>query len=145
MAGLGDPLTIKRMQLRNRLVLPPLTTNYGSSEGMVSKEILQFYQERSKDVGLVIVEATAVRGDGRIVPGSLGLWEDSQISGMTRLADTIKQQGAIAAIQVGHAGPRCVPCGGEIQGASPSGPGRPPLAHAIRPRDSHARCARPRP
>ena len=121
MVRLGDPLTIKHMQLRNRLVLPPLTTNYGSSEGMVNKEILQFYQQRSKDVGLVIVEATAVRSDGRIVPGSLGLWEDSQISGMARLADTIKKQGAVAAIQVGHAGPRCSPCGGEMQGASPSG------------------------
>jgi len=121
MAELSDLLTIKHMQLRNRLVLPPLTTNYGSSEGMVNKEILQFYQQRSKDVGLVIVEATAVRGDGRIVPGSLGLWEDSQISGMAGLADTIKKQGAVAAIQIGHAGPRCAPCGGEMQGASPSG------------------------
>jgi len=121
MTKLGDSLTINNMQLRNRLVLPSLTTNYGSSEGMVNKEILQFYQERSKDVGLVIVEATAVRGDGRIVPGSLGLWEDSQISGMARLAETIKKQGAAAAIQIGHAGPRCVPCGGEMEGASPSG------------------------
>ncbi len=121
MAGLGDPLIIKHMQLRNRLVLPSLTTNYGSSEGMVNKEVLQFYKERSKDVGLVITEAIAVRGDGRIVPGSLGLWEDSQISGMARLADTIKKQGAAAAIQIGHAGPRCVPRGGEMQGASPSG------------------------
>jgi len=103
------------------LVLPPLTTNYGSSEGMVNKEVLQFYHERAKDVGLVIVEATAVRDDGRIVPGSLGLWEDSQITGMAQLADTIKQEGAAAAIQIGHAGPRCAPCGGEMQGASPSG------------------------
>ena len=44
MAKLGDPLTINHMQLRNRLVLPSLTTNYGSPEGMVNKEILQFYQ-----------------------------------------------------------------------------------------------------
>ncbi|MCP4371402.1 MAG: NADH:flavin oxidoreductase, partial [Deltaproteobacteria bacterium] len=121
MAELGDPLAINHMQLRNRLVLPPLTTNYGSSEGRVNKEVLQFYKERSKDVGLVIVEATAVRTDGRIVPGSLGLWEDSQISKMARLADTIKKQGAAAAIQIGHAGPRCVPIGGEMQGVSPSG------------------------
>ncbi len=121
MTTLGDPLTINQMQLRNRLVLPPLTTNYGSSAGMVNKEVLQFYKERSKDVGLVITEATAVRTDGRIVPGSLGLWEDSQISGMAQLADTIKKQGAAAAIQIGHAGSRCVPRGGELQGASPSG------------------------
>jgi 2,4-dienoyl-CoA reductase-like NADH-dependent reductase (Old Yellow Enzyme family) len=132
MTGLGDQLTINHLHLRNRLVLPPLTTNYGSSEGMVTKEILQFYRERSKDMGLVIVEATAVRGDGRIVPGSLGLWEDAHISGMRQLVDTIKQQGAAAAIQVNHAGPRCVPCGGEMQGASPSGmPFRPDVEPLI--------------
>jgi NADPH2 dehydrogenase len=121
MAGLGDQLTINNMHLRNRLVLPPITTNYGSPEGMVTKEVLQFYKERSKDVGLVIVEATAVRADGRIVPGSLGLWEDTQITGMAHLAEIIKKQGAAAAIQIGHAGPQCVPGGGEMEGASPSG------------------------
>ncbi len=121
MAGLGDQLTINHMHLRNRLVLPSITTNYGSPEGMVTDEVLRFYKERAKDVGLVIVEATAVRADGRIVPGSLGLWEDAHISGMARLVDVIKKQGAATSIQIGHAGPRCVPCVGEMMGASPSG------------------------
>jgi 2,4-dienoyl-CoA reductase-like NADH-dependent reductase (Old Yellow Enzyme family) len=121
MATLHDALTINGMRLRNRIALPPLTTNYGNPQGMVTDEILQFYKERSADVGLVIVEASAVRADGRILQGSLGLWEDGQVAGMARLAESIKQLGAAAVVQINHAGARGFPAGGELQGASPSG------------------------
>jgi len=121
MATLRDEVMISGMRLRNRVALPPLTTNYGSPQGLVTDGIIQFYTERSKDVGLVIVEATTVRSDGRIVPGSLGLWEDGQVAGMAHLADSIKKSGAAAVVQINHAGARCFPGGGEMQGASPSG------------------------
>jgi 2,4-dienoyl-CoA reductase-like NADH-dependent reductase (Old Yellow Enzyme family) len=121
MHSLRDEIVIKGLRLRNRIVLPPLTTNYGSLEGYVTDAVIQFYTERARDVGLVIVEATAVQPDGRIVPGSLGLWEDGQIAGMGRLAAAIKGQGAAAVVQLNHAGARCTPAGGELQGASPSG------------------------
>jgi len=121
MAALQDAVTINGMKLRNRIVLPPLTTNYGSPEGIVTDDIIRFYAKRSMDIGLVIVEAAAVRADGRILTGSLGLWEDGQIDGMARLADSIKNLGAAAVIQLNHAGAKCVPVGGDMQGASPSG------------------------
>ena len=121
MATLQDEVIINGMRLRNRLALPPVTTNYGSPEGMVTDDIMTFYTDRSNDVGLVIVEATTVRADGRIVPGSLGLWEDGQVPGMARLAAAIKKSGAAAVVQISHAGARCYPAGGEMQGASPSG------------------------
>jgi 2,4-dienoyl-CoA reductase-like NADH-dependent reductase (Old Yellow Enzyme family) len=116
MATLWNEVIINGMRLRNRVALPPLTTNYGSPEGMVTEAILQFYTERSRDVGLVIVEASAVRKDGRI-----GLWEDGQVAGMARLADAIRKLGAATVVQISHAGTRCFPDGGEMQGASPSG------------------------
>ena len=121
MASLNNPVTIKQMKLRNRLVLPPITTNYGTPEGFVSEDILSFYKERSKDVGLTIVEATSVHPGGCIVPNSLGLWEDSQIPGMEKLVKIIHEQGASAVVQLNHAGPRCSPRGNERQGLSPSG------------------------
>lgn len=129
MATLQDELIINGLRLRNRIALPPLTTNYGTPEGVVTDDNIEFYRERSKDVGLVIVEAAAVRNDGRIVRGSLGLWEDGQMAGMKRLADTIRKRGAAAVVQISHAGARCFPAGGELQGASPSGfPFRPDVA-----------------
>ena len=121
MATLRDEVMINGLRLRNRVAMPPLTTNYGSPEGIVTEEIIQFYKERSRDVGLVIVEASAVRADGRILQGGLGLWEDGQVVGMARLADSIKKLGAAAVVQINHAGARGFPGGGEMQGASPSG------------------------
>ena len=121
MATLHDELIINGMRLRNRIAMPPITTNYGTAAGEVTQDVLEFYSARSKAVGLVIVEATAVRADGRIVRGSLGLWQDGQIAGMQRLADSIKKLGAAAVLQLNHAGARGFPDGGEMQGASPSG------------------------
>lgn len=121
MATLQDEVIINGMRLRNRIAMPPLTTNYGTPEGIVTEDIIQFCTDRSNDVGLVIVEASAVRGDGRILRGSLGLWEDGQVPGMARLAAAIKKLGAAAVVQISHAGACCYPAGGEMQGASPSG------------------------
>jgi 2,4-dienoyl-CoA reductase-like NADH-dependent reductase (Old Yellow Enzyme family) len=121
MKRLWDHLIINGLRLRNRVVLPPLTTNFGGPQGQVTEAVLRFYERRAREVGLVIVEATAVRADGRIVPGSLGLWEESQVAGMARLAEAIKKKGAAVAVQLSHAGARCVPLGGEMQGASPAG------------------------
>lgn len=54
--------------------------------------------------GLVIVEATGVAPEGRISPGCLGLWNDDQVGGLTRIAAAIKAGGAVPGIQIAHAG-----------------------------------------
>jgi len=117
---MNNELKIKKMTFRNRLVLAPITTNYGSHDGLVTQDILDFYRERSRDVGLIVVEATSVQSTGRIVPGSLGLWNDSQIPGMTKLVKTIQEKGALAVVQLNHAGPRCPPNKDQRHGFSPS-------------------------
>jgi 2,4-dienoyl-CoA reductase-like NADH-dependent reductase (Old Yellow Enzyme family) len=121
MPRLDDALTVKGLRMRNRLVLPPITTNLGTLDGEVSEDSLGFYRQRARHVGLAIVEAAAVRPDGRITPFSLGLWDDAHVAGMARLARTIRDEGAVSAIQIVHAGARSVPVDGGIRGASPSG------------------------
>jgi 2,4-dienoyl-CoA reductase-like NADH-dependent reductase (Old Yellow Enzyme family) len=121
MPRLEDSLTVKSLEIRNRIVLPPLTTSFGTADGEVTESCLGFYRQRARDVGLVIVEAAAARPDGRITPFSLGLWDDAKVAGMRTLARAIKEEGAAAAIQVVHAGARAVPVEGGIRGASPSG------------------------
>lgn len=121
MANLNDPLTINQMRVRNRLVLPPITGCFGTTDAEVTDASLGFYVQRSRDVGMVVVEATTVRPDGRINPRSLGLWSDGQMEGMARLATAIKAEGAAAVVQLNHAGARAVPIEGGIRGASPSG------------------------
>ncbi|WDP90667.1 MAG: NADH:flavin oxidoreductase [Desulfobacter sp.] len=121
MNRLDDQFKIKEMAVRNRLVLAPLTTGYGTEQGEVTPGILAFYKARSLQMGIVIVEATAVSPEGRIVPGSLGLWEDSQVPGMGDLARTIQGEGAKAVIQLNHAGAKAWPLELPGNGVSPSG------------------------
>jgi 2,4-dienoyl-CoA reductase-like NADH-dependent reductase (Old Yellow Enzyme family) len=121
MSKLGAELNIKGMHLRNRLVLPPITGNYASTDGEVTQDQIGFYRQRARQVGLAIVEAATVRADGRITPRSLGIWHDGQVPGLTELAHAIKAEGAAAMIQIGHAGSGSVPVNGGIKGASPSG------------------------
>jgi 2,4-dienoyl-CoA reductase-like NADH-dependent reductase (Old Yellow Enzyme family) len=54
--------------------------------------------------GLVVVEATGVSPEGRITPGCLGLWSDKYIEPLARIAKFVKDQGAVAGIQIAHAG-----------------------------------------
>jgi 2,4-dienoyl-CoA reductase-like NADH-dependent reductase (Old Yellow Enzyme family) len=121
MNALKTTFELGKIKLRNRLVLPPITTNYAAPDGTVTTDILSFYDKRSANVGLTIVEACAVNASGRIVPNSLGLWEDEQAAGIRKLARTIHGRGAAAVIQLNHAGPRCYPDSRLKQGFSPSG------------------------
>lgn len=121
MPALADPLPLKGLRLRNRLVMPAITTAYATSDGRVTDQVVRFYAQRARHVALVVVEATAVRRDGRIAPASLGLWEDAHAAGLHRVASAIQGQGAVATIQLNHAGARAFPLAGEAVGASPSG------------------------
>lgn len=121
MNTIREPLLINNMKLRNRLALPALTTNSATADGEITEEVLDFYRARAGAVGLVIVEATAIRPDGCLVPNSPGLWEDRHVAGMSRLVETIKSQGACAVVQLNHAGARGIPHHGPLAGASPSG------------------------
>lgn len=109
MHGLTDQVELGGLSLRNRLVMPPLTTGFGSGEGKATRDLLRFYRRRAKETGMVIVEAAAVSPEGRIVPNSIGLWEDGQIPGMAELAQAIKSEGAAAVIQLNHAGAKAWP------------------------------------
>lgn len=54
--------------------------------------------------GLIFVEATAVSPEGRISPADTGIWKDDHIDGLNRITDFIHSHGAIAGIQLAHAG-----------------------------------------
>ncbi len=121
MPNLSDPMVINGMRLRNRLVLAPITGCYCTTDAEVTDASLGFYVQRSRDVGLAIVEAATVRADGRGNPRSLGLWSDAQGESVAKLATAIKAEGAAAVIQLSHAGGRSVPVEGGLRGPSPSG------------------------
>lgn len=95
---------IKSVSFRNRIGMAPMC-QYSAHKGLVADWHLQHYASRAVGgVGLVIVEAAAVVPEGRITPYDLGLWSDAHIPGLTKLASLIKEAGAVAAIQLAHAG-----------------------------------------
>lgn len=95
---------IKGKPARNRIGLPPMDTLM-AEDGMANEFHIQHYGARSYGgVGTIIVESTAVAPEGKIRPKDLGLWKNSQIASLIPVAKIIKMGGAIAGIQLNHAG-----------------------------------------
>ena len=100
------PLKIGKIELKNRIVVPPMVCfAWAGDDGMMTEKHLRHYEELGRGgAGLVIVEATAISPRGRLHSTELGLWDDAQIPGMRRVAETIHAGGARAFIQLVHAG-----------------------------------------
>jgi 2,4-dienoyl-CoA reductase-like NADH-dependent reductase (Old Yellow Enzyme family) len=106
MDRLFSPYQLKKLTIRNRIVLPPLVRfGWSDERGLVSERHLQHYERIAKaGTGLIIVEATCVAENARLSQDQLGLWEDAQIPGMHRLAERCQTHGATTLIQLHHDG-----------------------------------------
>jgi 2,4-dienoyl-CoA reductase-like NADH-dependent reductase (Old Yellow Enzyme family) len=104
MAHLFEPLKLRDITLSNRIGIPPMC-QYSAQDGIASDWHFVHYGSRAVGgAGLMIVEATAVLPEGRISPGDLGLWDDSHIAPLARIAQYARAQGCVPAIQLAHAG-----------------------------------------
>jgi 2,4-dienoyl-CoA reductase-like NADH-dependent reductase (Old Yellow Enzyme family) len=102
--ALLSPLAIRGVTLRNRIVMSPMC-QYSAEEGLASDWHLVHLGSRAVGgAALIVAEATAVTRDGRISPADLGLWSDEQVEPLARIARFIHSQGAVAGIQLCHAG-----------------------------------------
>ncbi|EFV77691.1 MULTISPECIES: NADPH dehydrogenase NamA [Cytobacillus] len=103
---LFSPLTIKGITFKNRIVMAPMCMYSSHNEdGMVENWHRTHYTSRAVgQVGLIILEATAVTPQGRISPQDLGIWNDDHIAGLKELTGLMKEHGASAGIQLAHAG-----------------------------------------
>src|SRR6476661_10753206 len=102
--ALLQPLTLREVTLRNRLVVAPMC-QYSVDDGLVGDHhLVHLGRFALGGFGLVIVEATGVTADGRISHGDVGLWSDAHIPGLARIADFLHAEGAAAGIQLAHAG-----------------------------------------
>jgi 2,4-dienoyl-CoA reductase-like NADH-dependent reductase (Old Yellow Enzyme family) len=103
-AKLFSPLTIKGVTFRNRLAMSPMC-QYSATDGFASDWHLVHYGSRAVGgSGLIMQEATAVLPEGRITPDDLGLYREEHIEMLQRITAFIHQQGAVAGIQLAHAG-----------------------------------------
>jgi 2,4-dienoyl-CoA reductase-like NADH-dependent reductase (Old Yellow Enzyme family)/thioredoxin reductase len=131
------PLTLGRngrtpRTLRNRLASAPMERNYGTTDGHITEQYIDYLATRARaGLGMVTTEATYVRADGKGRTHQLGLHTDAMVPGLRRLTDALHAEGALAAVELNHGGrtaqtavsghknvaPSPVPCavaGGEV-------------------------------
>ncbi|MBU6246683.1 MAG: NADH:flavin oxidoreductase/NADH oxidase [Xanthomonadaceae bacterium] len=102
--SLFTPLSQRSLTLRNRLAIAPMC-QYSATDGLPDSWHLVHLGSRAVGgAGLVISEATAVSADGRISPGDVGLWNEVQQQAWAPITEFIRSQGAIAGVQLAHAG-----------------------------------------
>jgi 2,4-dienoyl-CoA reductase-like NADH-dependent reductase (Old Yellow Enzyme family) len=103
-AQLLTPLTVRAVTFRNRIAVSPMC-QYSSEDGFANDWHLVHLGSRAVGgAGLVMMEATAVEARGRISPADHGIWKDEHIEFLSRITRFVRQQGAVAGIQLAHAG-----------------------------------------
>ena len=102
-----EKVTIRRMELKNRLMMSAMVTNYSTSEGQVTDRLIAYHRERARGgVGMIETEAAYVHPSGKGYANQLGIYKDNLIPGLKRLVQNIHACGAKATIQLHHAGRR---------------------------------------
>ena len=102
--NLFTPLTVREVTFRNRIAVSPMC-QYSSVDGLATDWHLVHLGSRAVGgAGLVMTEAAAVEARGRISPGDAGIWKDEHIEPLERIARFLREHGAVAGIQLAHAG-----------------------------------------
>jgi 2,4-dienoyl-CoA reductase-like NADH-dependent reductase (Old Yellow Enzyme family) len=104
MALLFEPVKIRDIKLKNRIVVSPMC-QYSGVDGFANNWHLVHLGTRAiGGAALVFTEATSVSPEGRITPDDLGIWKDEHIIFLKKITEFIKENGAVPGIQLAHAG-----------------------------------------
>jgi 2,4-dienoyl-CoA reductase-like NADH-dependent reductase (Old Yellow Enzyme family)/thioredoxin reductase len=117
-----EPVCVGKTTFKNRIVMPPMETRLNTISGDVTNELIDYYTERARGgVAAIIVENTFVDNkESRSSLVSSGLYNDHLIRGKGLLADAIKDNGAVAIIQLSHGGRQANGKANPLQPVAPS-------------------------
>jgi len=105
MSYLNEPLRIRELAIKNRIVMPPMCQNAAGDDGKPNDWHFVHYASRAiGGAGLIIVEMTDITKESRGSDTNLGLWSDEQVPAFARLVRAVQSNGARIAIQIAHAG-----------------------------------------
>lgn len=115
-----SPISIGNMVVKNRLVVPPMVSNYANEDGTCTEQFISYHEEKAKGGwGLIIVEDYKINPEAGGFVKLPGLWDDSQIESHKQLTERVHQHGAKIAAQIYHAGRETC---AEITGVQPVAP-----------------------
>jgi len=105
MSILLTPARIGGVEIKNRIIMPPMTTRLSDDEGHATDDTIAYYMARVRGgVGMITVEMASPERAGRHRRRELGIYDDRFLPGLTRLVEAIHGGGAKASIQLGHGG-----------------------------------------
>jgi NADPH2 dehydrogenase len=104
LAGLLNPLKVKGLTLKNRIVMPPMHTGFATAEGVVTESLVEHYTRRSEALGLLIVEHSYVSLEGKLSERQVGIYDDSLVPSLEKLSTNVHATGTPIVIQINHAG-----------------------------------------
>jgi 2,4-dienoyl-CoA reductase-like NADH-dependent reductase (Old Yellow Enzyme family)/thioredoxin reductase len=103
--SLFSPFRIGKLELKNRIVMPPMATNFAGADGKVNERHIAYYVKRVQGgVGYVTFEHTGILKEGKASPGMALIDGDDKIPLFKKLVDAIHQKGGKIFIQINHAG-----------------------------------------
>ena len=104
------PITLKNgAEVRNRIVMAPMTTFSGNSDGTVSEQELKYYKRRAKGLGMLITACIGVSLDGIAFPGQFTAFAENADENLKKLSEIIRNEGTKAILQIHHGGRMAVP------------------------------------
>jgi len=127
--GLLEPLKVKGLPFKNRIVMPPMHTGLATTEGAVTDKLIRHYVQRSRALGLLIIEHSHVSIAGKLSKRQLAIYNDELIPGLEKLSSSIHAVGTPVVIQINHAGRSADT---EITSTSPVAPSPTETAREIR-------------
>src|ERR1700681_4838413 len=99
------PARIGQVEIKTRIVMPPMTTRLADEDGFVTEHTVNYYMARVRGgTGLITVEMASPTRAGRHRRRELGIHDDRFLRGLTLLTAAIHAGGAKASIQLGHGG-----------------------------------------
>jgi len=110
MSKISDSIKINKLVAKSRILMPPLVCfNWADKEGFQTVDRAKHYGDRARGgTGVIVIEATAISKEGRILETELGLWRDEHIEQFEKMAKSCHDENSIVLVQLVHAGMKAV-------------------------------------
>ena len=119
---LSSPLRIGRMTIKNRIVMPPMNTNFSNENGAVTPQMTEYFTRRAKGgAGLIVLEAASIVPDVKNHGVQPMLYDEKFVPEYAKLVEKIHRYGAKASIEIVHYGSEATLPGPKVSSSDVTG------------------------